>query len=82
MDHCHPEASQSLKNYLEDTKVDCVDIINWDFSKGFLVKSEIGGWGALIISKGNEDDLYDLSLVSHGHERAFEERIIKCDKVK
>jgi len=75
----HSEVSYSLVNHLRETKLDCAELRTWDFTDGFLVKEDLDGWGVLIISRANEPDMYDLSLVSHGHERAFETRKIVCE---
>ena len=75
----HSDVSYSLISHLRATKLDCDELRNWDFTNGFLVKKDMDGWGVLIISRANEPDMYDLSLVSHGHERAFETRKIVCE---
>ncbi len=75
----HVGVSNSLLNHLRSTELDCGELKNWDFTKGFLVREDLDGWGVLIISRANEPDMYDLSLISHGHERAFETRKIICE---
>jgi hypothetical protein len=42
------------------------------------VKKELDGWGVLIISQSDKPNYYDLSLVSHMHERAFLTRNMVC----
>lgn len=73
------EASASLEMYLEGLDVECSELIDWDFSTGFLVKKEMGGWAVLIISQSGRSNYYDLSLVSHGHERVFMTRKMVCE---
>jgi hypothetical protein len=72
------ETSASLEMYLENLDLECTELTNWDFSSGFLVKKELDGWGVLIISQSDKPNYYDLSLVSHMHERAFLTRNIVC----
>ncbi len=71
----------SLKRYLEGIELSCDELLSWDFTKGFLVKKELDGWGVLIISRNNKPKKYDLSLVSHMHERIFETRVVECQKL-
>jgi hypothetical protein len=73
------ETSFSLQSSLEGMEITCDELSSWDFTQGFLTKSELGGWGVLIISRNNKPNTFDLSLVSHGHERAFENRRILCE---
>lgn len=77
----HGGSDQSLEMYLEGIELSCDELRAWDFTKGFLVKRELDGWGVLIISRNNEPNRYDLSLVSHMHERVFESRVIQCEKL-
>ena len=75
----HGETSFSLQSELKGTEITCDQLSSWDFTQGFLTKSELDGWGVLIISSNNKPNMYDLSLISHGHERAFETRRILCE---
>ena len=77
----HTGSDPSLEMYLEGIELSCDELRAWDFTKGFLVKRELDGWGVLIISRNNEPNRYDLSLVAHMHERVFESRVIQCEKL-
>jgi hypothetical protein len=77
----HRETSFSLQSALEGTEVNCDYLAGSKFSKGYWVRSELDGWGVLIISSSNEENTYELSLLAHGHERAFETRKIECGKL-
>ena len=70
--------SYELVMSLKEMKVTCADLKEEKIGKQFWVKSVLDGWGILVISKGNEAHQYNLSLISHGHERAIETRIIQC----
>ena len=77
----HEGASHSLKAELESTDVSCEFLESSKFSKGYWVRSELDGWGLLVVTKDNKPDTYTLALMAHGHERALETRVINCEKL-
>ncbi|RXJ66757.1 hypothetical protein CS022_24510 [Veronia nyctiphanis] len=77
----HEGASHSLKQELKSTEVSCQFLESSKFSKGYWVRSELDGWGLLVVTKNNEPNSYTLALMAHGHERAMETREIECEQL-
>ncbi len=73
--------SHELVMSLQEMEVTCTDIKKEKIGKLFWVKPVMDGWGILVISKSNEENQYQLSLISHGHERVLETRILQCGSV-
>ena len=70
--------SSELVFTLKEMKVKCSDLEQARQGKLFWAKPALDGWGIILISKANEKDKYDLSLISHGHEHVMESRVITC----
>ena len=77
----HRGVSASLKNELRRIEVSCEYLKTSKFSKGYWVRSELDGWGLLVISEANQPNTYVLGLMAHGHEMALETRMIECERL-
>jgi hypothetical protein len=77
----HEGVSFSLQSALKDTVITCEFLKHNKFSNGYWVRSELDGWGLLVISSNNKLNYYDVSLQAHGHERALETRKVECEKL-
>ena len=80
-DENHEGVSYSLKAELNNIEVSCQFLEKSKFSKGYWVRSELDGWGLLVVTKDNAPNSYTLALMAHGHERALETREIECEKL-
>ncbi len=63
---------------LKEMEVTCTDLQKDKMGEMFWVKPVLDGWGLLLISRRNEKNNYDLSVISHGHETVYEARTIEC----
>ncbi len=77
----HSGVSHSLKAQLASTDVSCEFLADNKYSTGYWVRSELDGWGLLVVTKDNEPNMYAIALMAHGHERAIETREIECEEL-
>lgn len=75
-----PRVSYELVMTLKEMEVTCQDLQQKKVGQIFWIKPVMDGWGLLLISKGNEENIYELSLISHGHEKVYEARKIECSQ--